>query len=154
GRMPLKEAVKVAFEVGNALEALHRLGIIHRDIKPENIMVRPDGIVKVLDFGIAKLTDKRPTNCESTTQLLVKPGSYMMIGTPKYMSPEQVGGPDVDARTDIFSLGVVLYEMISGRAPFEGETVGEVIASIQRDEPQPLTQHSPDVPAELGLIVT
>jgi serine/threonine protein kinase len=154
GPMPVSGAVDVAFQVANALEAVHRLGIIHRDIKPENIMLRPDGIVKVLDFGIAKLTPKRSTDSESTTQLLVETQQDVTPGTPKYMSPDQLRGPDVDARTDIFSLGIVLYEMIAGRPPFNGNTIGEVFASIQRDEPPPLTEYSSEVPPELAPIVT
>jgi eukaryotic-like serine/threonine-protein kinase len=98
GPMALQDAIDVAFQVTNALEAVHRVGIIHRDIKPENIMLRPDGIVKVLDFGIAKLTQKRPTNSESTTQFLVETEQDVTPGTPRYMSPEQLGGTNVDAR--------------------------------------------------------
>src|SRR5262245_48593562 len=154
GRMPLKEAVEVASQVANALEAVHSVGIIHRDIKPENIMLRPNGIVKVLDFGIAKLAERRSTQSESITQFLVTTEPGMMPGTPRYMSPEQVGRSVLDARTDIFSLGVVLYEMIAGRPPFEGDSTGTVFASIVRDEPPPLTEYSSEVPTELGLIVT
>jgi serine/threonine protein kinase/Tfp pilus assembly protein PilF len=153
GPLALEEAVKVASQVAEALEAVHRLGIVHRDIKPENIMLRPDGIVKVLDFGIAKLTDKGSIHSDPATQLSVETGQGIIIGTPMYMSPEQVRGLNVDARTDIFSLGVVLYEMIAGRMPFEGETNSEVIASILKEEPQPLTQYSSKVPGELAQLV-
>lgn len=155
-RMKLGEVLEIALQVAGALAAAHAAGIIHRDIKPENIMVRPDGLVKVLDFGLAKLIEAQATSTNSGAQTIAKantdPGTVM--GTAAYMSPEQARGQKVDARTDIFSLGVVIYEMIAGRAPFEGETASHVIVSILEKEPAPLTRSSPDAPSELERIVT
>ena len=132
GPLKLHEAVDLAIQIATALEAAHRAGIVHRDIKPENVMVRPDGYVKVLDFGLAKLT--RASNGEpgckaSDDEDAVNTESGVVMGTPRCMSPEQARGEKADARTDIFSLGVVFYEMIAGRAPFTGATRNDVIAS-------------------------
>jgi len=131
-RMKVGEAVDVAIQVAGALAAAHQAGIVHRDIKPENIMVRRDGYAKVLDFGLAKLTERAPASSDSRWPTLAKimtnPG--VVMGTVQYMSPEQARGLEVDARTDIFSLAVVLYEMISGSAPFAGESAADVIAAI------------------------
>jgi eukaryotic-like serine/threonine-protein kinase len=155
-RMKLGEVLDVAVQAAGALAAAHAAGIIHRDIKPENIIVRPDGLVKVLDFGLAKLIETQIPSRDSGARTIAKantdPGTVM--GTAAYMSPEQARGQDVDARTDIFSLGVVIYEMIAGRAPFEGETASHVIVSILEKEPAPLTRSSPDAPSELERIVT
>ena len=129
----LAEALEVASQIAAALAAAHEAGIIHRDIKPENVMVRRDGIVKVLDFGLAKLTEAVGSR-RLTARFRHWPASAhesgMVMGTPRYMSPEQARGEKVDARTDIFSLGVLLYEMIAGRAPFAGATTSDVIAAI------------------------
>ena len=155
-RMAIREVLDVAVQVAGALAAAHSAGIIHRDIKPENIMVRPDGLVKVLDFGLAKLTETQAPSTDSGARTIARadtdPGTVM--GTAAYMSPEQARGQKVDARTDIFSLGVVIYEMIAGRAPFEGETASHVIVSILEKEPAPLKRFSPDTPSELERIVT
>jgi serine/threonine-protein kinase len=155
-RMKLGEVLDIALQAAGALAAAHSAGIIHRDIKPENIMVRPDGLVKVLDFGLAKLIEAQAPSTDSGARTIAKantdPGTVM--GTAAYMSPEQARGQKVDARTDIFSLGVVIYEMIAGRAPFEGETASHVIVSILEKEPAPLTRSSPDAPSELERIVT
>jgi len=155
-RMKLGEVLDIALQAAGALAAAHAAGIIHRDIKPENIMVRPDGLVKVLDFGLAKLTETQAPSTDSGARTIARadtdPGTVM--GTAAYMSPEQARGQKVDARTDIFSLGVVIYEMIAGRAPFEGETASHVIVSILEKEPPPLTRSSPDAPSELERIVT
>ena len=158
GPMPLKEAVDAAFQVATALDAVHRLGIIHRDIKPENIMLRQDGIVKVLDFGVVKLVENSQVlkQWEKIQKKLpadwTVPGS--VVGTPHYMSPEQITALDLDVRTDIFSLGVVMYEMLTGRPPFKGASFGDLAASILRDEPSPLTQHSTQIPVELDRVVS
>lgn len=154
-KMNLQESLDIAIQVASALVAAHEAGIAHRDIKPENIMIRPDEYVKVLDFGLAKLTEREATAIDSTTAMtpLVSTEPGLIIGTPQYMSPEQVRGLDVDARTDIFSLGTVIYEMIAGKPPFQRATVGDLIAAILQVEPPPLTGYSSDVPVELQRIV-
>jgi serine/threonine-protein kinase len=154
---PLKLAyvLDVIAQIAGALSAAHNAGIVHRDIKPENIMLRRDGIAKVLDFGLAKLTERLlmdTVDNEAPTSFKTDPGT--VVGTAVYMSPEQARGMGVDARTDIFSLGSVLYEMVSGRLPFEGSSIGEVVASILSEkEPQPLARYAREVPAELERIV-
>ncbi len=178
GPMQLSEAVDVAIQVASALAAAHQAGIVHRDIKPENIMLRPDGYVKVLDFGIAKLAEstfavpgatpkvfasRRVDGAGSVTLAATNLGS--VLGTVRYMSPEQAC-PDavgIDKRTDIWSLGVVLYEMLTGHAPFAGDppsqsygaagTPKEVMSAILEKEPAPLTSYNPHAPAELQQII-
>jgi eukaryotic-like serine/threonine-protein kinase len=154
GRMNVHDALEVAVQVASALAAAHETGVVHRDIKPENIMLRPDGYVKVLDFGIAKLTEQQPTPDDreigTTTALQTHPG--LVMGTARYMSPEQARGQTADARSDIWSLGVVIYEMFAGIPPFQGETPSDCIASILKTEPPPLTSATPSVPTELQLI--
>jgi serine/threonine protein kinase/Tfp pilus assembly protein PilF len=155
GRMSAHRALEIAVQVASALAAAHDAGVVHRDIKPENIMLRPDGYAKVLDFGIAKLTEQSPASAErrvETTALLqTRPG--LVLGTAHYMSPEQARGQKVDARSDIWSLGVVLYEMVAGSPPFRGETPSDCIAAILTAEPAPLSSISPDVPATLDSIL-
>ena len=155
GRMGLDEALDVAIQIATALAAAHQAGIVHRDIKPENIMLRPDGYVKVLDFGIAKLAEQEvpATMAEEEALLLVETNLGSILGTVRYMSPEQARGAPVDKCTDIWSLGVVLYEMVSGQAPFTGDTPGEVMASILGTEP-PLLSSIAQTPAELQQIVS
>lgn len=154
--MELTEVLDVAIQVAGALEEAHAAGIVHRDIKPENIMIRRNGHVKVLDFGLAKLTE-RPvsdeTDTEAVTRALVQTDAGMVLGTSQYMSPEQARGKPVDERTDIWSLGVVLYEMACGRAPFAGETKTDVIVAIAKSEPPTLARFAPKAPAELEWIV-
>jgi hypothetical protein len=158
GAAPLSEALDVAVQVASALAEAHAAGIVHRDIKPENIMLRRDGYVKVLDFGLAKLIEPLSTGAtsfngadSSSRDFHSDPG--VMMGTPRYMSPEQIRGRQVDARADIFSLGVVLYEMVAGQVPFDGGAAGEVVAAILNHEPAPLDRCAPDAPAELARIV-
>ena len=154
--MELTEVLSIAIQVAGALEEAHAAGIVHRDIKPENIMIRRNGHVKVLDFGLAKLTERPAsdeTDTEAVTRALVQTDAGMVLGTSQYMSPEQARGKPVDARTDIWSLGVVLYEMIAGRAPFAGETKTDVIVAIARNEPPPLARFAPQAPAELEWII-
>jgi serine/threonine protein kinase len=172
------EALDIALQIAHALAAAHEAGIIHRDIKPENIMVRRDGLVKVLDFGLAKLTETRKAergarneeevetllqnepnnpqspirNPQSSNPHSTMPGTVM--GTASYMSPEQARGERVDARTDIFSLGVVLYEMLAGQRPFAGGNMIDVLGAILHQEPAPLPTQSEAVPDELQRIVT
>jgi serine/threonine protein kinase len=140
--MNLNTVLDVAVQVASALDAAHQAGIVHRDIKAENVMIRPDGFVKILDFGIAKLIEKRNELVEAEAATAIKaegtsPG--MIIGTASYMSPEQARGKDIDARSDIFSFGVVLYEMITGKQPFAGESAIDTISSIIHKEPAPVS---------------
>jgi len=155
GRIDLRAALDIAVQVVSALAAAHEAGVVHRDIKPENIMLRPDGYVKVLDFGLAKLAEEGLASEDhelATTALLqTRPG--LIIGTVRYMSPEQARGQKVDARSDIWSLGVVLYEMVGGSPPFPGETPSDCIASILSKEPPPLPDILPDVPMKLEAIL-
>lgn len=153
--MDLDEVLSVAIQVAGALEEAHAANIVHRDIKPENIMLRRNGHVKVLDFGLAKLTEKpdSETDTEAVTRAMVQTDAGMVLGTSQYMSPEQARGKTVDARTDIWSLGVVLYEMACGRAPFTGETKTDVIVAIAKTEPAPMVRFAPTAPAELEWIV-
>src|SRR5881227_3139495 len=155
GRINPHMALEIAVQVASALAAAHEAGVVHRDIKPENIMLRPDGYAKVLDFGIAKLTEQRLASddhtVETTGVLQTRPG--LVLGTAHYMSPEQARGQKVDARSDIWSLGVVLYEMVGGSPPFRGETPSDCIASILTTEPPPLSGVLPDVPVKLESIL-
>jgi eukaryotic-like serine/threonine-protein kinase len=155
--MRLSDTLNVATQVADALAVAHEVGIIHRDIKPENIMLRKrDKYVKVLDFGLAKLIEQPPVpiNREAPTKSLFKTEEGVVMGTVTYMSPEQATGLKVDARTDIWSLGVVLYEMVAGCLPFEGSTMSELLASIlSQKEPPPLARFAREVPAELERIV-
>jgi len=155
GRMNLQAALEIALQVASALAAAHEAGVVHRDIKPENIVLRPDGYAKVLDFGIAKLTEQKPASDShevgTTAVLQTRPGS--VLGTGRYMSPEQARGQKVDGRSDIWSLGVVLYEMVGGIPPFLGETPSDCIASILTTEPPPLSGVLPDIPLKLEFIL-
>ena len=154
--MELSEVLDTAIQVAGALEEAHAAGIIHRDIKPENIMIRRNGHVKVLDFGLAKLTERPPseeTDKEAITRALVQTDAGVVMGTSQYMSPEQARGKGVDARTDIWSLGVVLYEMAAGRAPFFGDTKTDVIVAIAKTDPAPIARFAPNLPAEFEWIV-
>ena len=150
--LQLNVILKIGVQVSEALAAAHQAGIIHRDIKPENIMLRKDGYAKVLDFGLAKLTEKKTTDevsMEGATRVFVNTTPGMVMGTVSYMSPEQARGKETDARTDIWSLGVVLYEMLAGKVPFTGETINHAIVSILEKEPLLLE----NVPGELQRIV-
>src|SRR5687767_6513281 len=151
--MALGQALDIAAQVASALAAAHQAGIIHRDIKPENIMLRTDGYVKVLDFGLAKLAEPKGIDTAAPTLPKVETEPGVVMGTVNYMSPEQARGLDVDARTDIWSLGVMIYEMAAGRQPFEGETASDVMSLILQKEPLPLAHSWPEVPAELERIV-
>ena len=152
--LTLSESLHVAIQVADALSAAHQVGIIHRDIKPENIMLRPDGYVKVLDFGLAKLSEEPPSipPDEAPTRQ-VRTGSGVVIGTAAYMSPEQARGKQVDVRSDIFSLGAVIYEMVTRDKPFPGETPSDVLAAVLKTDPPLLSQVAPSTPPELTRIV-
>src|SRR2546430_3456567 len=156
GRMQVGEAIDVAIQVASALADAQEGGIMHRDIKPEYIMLRPDGYVKVLDYGIAKLAEQEVPATTPTDEalLLVETNLGSILGTARYMSPEQAYGAPVDKGTDIWSLGVVLYEMVTGHAPFTGETPGEAMSSILEMEPPPLTSYLAHTPVELQQIIT
>ncbi len=160
GPLKLDESLGIGIQIAMALEAAHAEGIVHRDIKPENIMLRQDGFVrdrfvKVLDFGLAKLTDRDGSSADPEAVTIpitvTNPGAIM--GTTGYMSPEQALGENIDERTDVFSLGVVLYEMVAGEPPFKGKTDSHTRVSIIDHEPLPLVQHAPNVPRQLERIV-
>src|SRR5438093_1332331 len=156
GRIEVGEAVDVAIQVASALAAAHKAGIVHRDINPGNIMLRPDGYVKVLDFGIAKLAEQEVPVTIPTDEalLLVETNLGSILGTVRYMSPQQAYGAPVDKRTDVWSLGVVLYEMVTGHAPFIGDTPREIMTSILEVEPPPLTSYVAHAPAEPQQIIS
>ena len=158
GPIEPRDAVEVGIQIASALSATHAVGIIHRDIKPDNIMLRHDGIVKVLDFGLAKLTPERhatnETNSMAPTQHFLKTEVGMVLGTAQYMSPEQARGFEVDARTDIWSLGCVLYEMIAGQQPFRAATTVDVMSGILSHEPNSLLPYLPDGPRDYDRIVS
>ncbi len=153
--LTLKSTLEIAVQVVSALEAAHRAGIIHRDIKPDNIMVRHDGIVKILDFGLLKLiaSDRSEVDKEGETKMQVKTQVGMIMGTVAYMSPEQARGQEMDARTDIWSFGCVLYEMLTKQQAFQGETMADVWANILQREPGSILAHRTDTPAELERII-
>jgi eukaryotic-like serine/threonine-protein kinase len=151
GPVTIGEALEITINVATALLAAHEAGIVHRDIKPENIMVRGDGVVKVLDFGLAKLTESKSMISDDSTLFQTQQG--MIIGTAPYMSPEQARAQTVDTRTDIWSLGAVLYEMVGGRPAFDGPTPSDIIAAILSREPVPLVRHRTEIPTELEWII-
>jgi serine/threonine protein kinase/Tfp pilus assembly protein PilF len=153
--LEIDEALDIAIQVASALVAAHRVNIMHRDIKPENIMIRKDdGLVKVLDFGLAKVIQRRQHRAVDSEIVTALTGPGVVMGTVAYMSPEQMRGDTVDERTDIWSLGVVLYEMVAGRSPFVGGTNNEIISAILSKElPQPLARYTRLVPERLEEIV-
>lgn len=152
GGQPVEQIVEIASALSDALAAAHEKGIIHRDLKPANVMISTEGRVKVLDFGLAK--DIRAANSSDATMTSDSRTQVgVVMGTPAYMSPEQVSGRPLDHRSDIFSLGVVLHEMATGRRPFEGGSSAELISSILRDTPPPVNELRPEVPADLARVI-
>src|ERR1043166_1552158 len=156
GPIDFAEVLNIAIQIAGALEEAHAAGIIHRDIKPENIMIRRNGHVKMLDFGLAKLTEDlstEETDTEAVTRAQVRTDAGVVLGTSQYMSPGAARGQAVDARTGIWSFGGVLYEMVAGRPPFTGDTKTDVIVAIAKNDPQPIVRFAPDVPPEFEWIV-
>ena len=147
GGLPTHVALKYATQVADALACAHSSGFIHRDLKPGNIMVDDRGLIKVLDFGLAKLISQTATMNDETASLLTTPGT--IIGTLPYMSPEQAEGKSLDTRSDVFSFGSVLYEMLSGKRAFEGRSQATLLSAVMRDDPRPLTEQRQDIPLEL-----
>ncbi|HWP44442.1 MAG TPA: protein kinase, partial [Blastocatellia bacterium] len=154
-RIEVEQALDIGGQIASALAAAHEAGIVHRDVKPENIMLRPDGYVKVLDFGIAKLTESYapPADTQAQTAIALSTDTGIVLGTTRYMSPEQARGQKIDARTDLFALGVVIYEMIAGVHPFTGPTSADVLAATLAKEPPPLTSLMPEAPEALDWIM-
>ncbi len=150
--MTSSEVLDISIQIANALNAAHQAHIVHRDIKPENVMVRPDGFVKILDFGLAKLVEQKAVGFEASTIKQNQTAKGVILGTINYMSPEQAKGERVDERTDIFSFGAVIYEMVAGRTPFAGDSVSETFANLINSEPPPLSRFAANVPDELQRI--
>ncbi|HET9362757.1 MAG TPA: protein kinase [Vicinamibacterales bacterium] len=148
-RLPVETVIEIAIQMVTGLTVAHEAGLVHRDMKPENVMIRLDGLVKVLDFGLAKPVG--PAADDGVTTMATRAG--VVVGTTAYMSPEQARGLPLDARTDLFSVGAVMYEMLAGRRAFEGETPSDVLVAVLEHQPEPLGRHRPDVPGDLSRIV-
>jgi len=156
GGLPLADLFRIGIPLADALQAAHEAGIVHRDLKPANVMLTRQNRVKVLDFGLAKTATEPAQDTDATQALGEAPltGEGTILGTVPYMAPEQVRGEALDARSDIFSLGILLYELVAGRRPFVGQTPADVASSILRDTPEPLTEVRAELPGEFGRIVT
>ena len=153
GGMPAKEVIRIGAQIAEALSAAHHAGIIHRDLKPSNVIVMRDGRPKLLDFGLAKRHCASVPDDSTLTVSNPQTAKGMILGTVNYMSPEQAQGQTVDTRSDIFSLGLLLYEMATGRKAFAGETMMATVTSILRDDPKPISQENLAVPSELERVV-
>jgi eukaryotic-like serine/threonine-protein kinase len=154
GPLPLRDALEIATQLASALVAAHARGVVHRDLKPENVMIRDDGYVKVLDFGLAKRVVLQSSRTQSATAAPADTNPGVVIGTVAYMAPEQARGEEVDARADLWSLGVVLYEMVTGRLPFDGRSPTDTLVAILDRDPPPFAQYVPDAPDALQEVVT
>src|SRR4029453_13159186 len=149
GRLDVRHALDIALQVGEALAAAHAAGGVHPDLKPENVMVRADGYVKVLDFGLAKLSGSEIfAHASDAATRVFETEEGLVMGTMRYMAPEQARGEEADSRADVFALGVLLYEMLAGAPPFKGPSAADIISALLVQEPAPLTH----VPGELNRI--
>jgi len=151
-----RDALRYGVEIAEALSRAHQAGVVHRDLKPENVIVGADQHIKILDFGLAKLEhptvdDEHAASMQTISDEMTQAGR--ILGTPAYMSPEQARGVDVDTRSDLFSFGIILYEMVTGHSPFRGETTTDTLAAVVRDQPLPLTHHDPNIPPDLERVI-
>src|SRR5271163_2202349 len=153
GAMPVRKVIDIGVQIARGLAAAHEKGIVHRDLKPENLFITKEGRVKILDFGLAKLTQPRVENRERRPSGLEETHPGMLVGTAGYMSPEQARGAAVDHRADIFALGEILYEMLTGKRAFCGSTWAEAMASILKDDPAPFSAAAPATPPGLQRVV-
>jgi serine/threonine protein kinase len=154
GPLPIPGAIKIATQIARGLAKAHQAHIVHRDLKPDNVIVGEDLHTKILDFGLAKVTTSGPTETPSALERLeTATREGMLLGTPQYMSPEQAKGRSLDATSDVFSFGIVLYEMVTGRRPFEGPSITEVIIAIDRDTPRRASEANPRVPPALERVI-
>ena len=149
--LPFEQVLKFGTEMADAMAAAHERGIVHRDLKPANVLLRSDGQVKILDFGLAKLREAESVAAELPTQALT--GEGKIVGTVAYMSPEQAEGRPVDHRSDIFSLGIMLYELATGQRPFQGDTSMSVLSAVLKDQPKPVTEVNPAVPPAFARVL-
>src|SRR5713101_5309931 len=152
GEVPVRKAIEFALQTARGLAAAHDRGIVHRDLKPENLFLTRDGVVKILDFGLAKLVGPGASGPQSSMATTSVTGLGVVLGTVGYMSPEQVRGQALDPRTDIFSLGAILYEMLSGKRAFQGETAADTMSAILKEEPVELSGTGRNLPPALGRI--